>query len=80
MTIAEIVEAVKLDDEQKNYDAAWSCVKILNDERIDDVIKVYTAPNLKLKDKSYSNFSKFRLVLFHIWSSSYPTAQIKTCN
>ena len=50
MTIVEIVEAVKLDDEQKNYDAAWSCVKILNDERIDDVIKVYTSSNLKLKD------------------------------
>ena len=40
MTIAEIVEAFKLNDEQKHYDAAWSCVKILNDERIDDIIKV----------------------------------------
>ena len=42
MTIAEIVEAFKLNDEQKHYDAAWSCVKILNDERIDDIIKVCT--------------------------------------
>ena len=41
MTIAEIVEAFKLNDEQKHYDAAWSCVKILNDERIDDIIKVW---------------------------------------
>ena len=42
MNIAEIVEAFKLNDEQKHYDAAWSCVKKLNDERIDDIIKVCT--------------------------------------